>query len=948
MNKRIKSFKLLGIAAFLIISQIQSCKTPSRYSNLCLEGLRCEYKNNPLAIQDKQPRLSWMLRSKERGQYQTAYRILVSSDRRKLSEETGNLWDSGRVESPQTLHIPYEGSLLRSGQRCYWKAMIWDKNGTLSRWSESSFWEMGLLSPIDWKGDWISDGKANPVQDEEFYQDDPSPLFRKEFDLKKKVKKARLYISGLGYYEARLNGNRVGDFYLDPGWTNYEKRIFYSSFDVTKMLHRGKNCVGVILGNGWYNPLPLRMWGRLNLREHLTIGRPRFIAQLNIEMTDGSRQTVFSNPDWRVHDGPLLRNNVYLGEVFDARREIEGWDSPGLDAHEWTSAVAVQSPGGLLQAQPQPPIRITDEIKPVEITEPLPDVFIFDFGQNFAGTVRLRIEATSGTRITLRYGELLYEDGNLNPMTSVSGQIKGKRRNGQNIGGAGSPEIAVQEDVYITRGKGENIYIPRFSFRGFRFVEISGLSRKPDIGMLTGLRLNSDIPSAGSFECSNDFVNRIQEMTRWTFLSNIFSVQSDCPHREKFGYGGDLAATSDAFMLNFDMATFYPKVVKDWSDAAFPDGMLTDTAPFVGIDYCGIPWAMAHPQLLLQLNQYYGNRRLMEQQYTTARTWMELVMEKYPDRIINEGLSDHEALEPAPPPEMVTPLFYQSARYLAHLASQLGKTEDIERYSRLAEEIKKKYLDNFHAAGTGKFKPYTQASQAFALYLDLVSEDEREAALEYLIDKIMREHHGHLSTGIFGTKFLLDVLSRHGRNDVAWRIVNTKTFPGWGYMVEKGATTLWEHWEFSDNTFSHNHPMFGSVSEWFFKWLAGIQSQPDAIGFNKILIRPHPVEGIDWVKSEYKSIRGSIHSEWKLEDGVFQLKTHIPPNTHGVVYLPTDDPETVHENNLQAKLSPGITYKGYEDGCAVYEILAGSYDFISEFRGPTNKPSSTRQPLPSD
>ncbi len=937
MNRHINGFKIFGIVLLIILSQILGCKTTSRYSSLCLEGLSCEYKINPLAIQEKQPRLGWKLRSEERGQDQTAYRILVSDDQKQLKEETGNLWDSGKIQSQQALQIPYEGSSLRSGQRCYWKAMVWDKDGTPSRWSKSAYWEMGLLSPNDWKGEWISDGKAAPNQDEEFYQDDPSPLFRKEFDLKGKIKKARLYISGLGYYEARLNGQRVGDLYLDPGWTNYEKRIFYSSFDVTKMLNAGKNCIGVILGNGWYNPLPLRMWGRRNLREDLPTGRPRFIAQLNIELTDGSQQTVFSNTDWGVHDGPILRNNVYLGEVFDARQKIEGWDRPGLDKQEWTAAVAAHSSGGLLQAQLQPPIRITKELKPVEITEPLPGIFIFDFGQNFAGTVRLRTGAPSGTRITLRYGELLYEDGQLNPMTSVAGQIKGKRRNGQNIGGPGSPVIAVQEDVYITGRKGKNIYIPRFTFRGFRFVEISGLPRKPKFNTLTGLRLNSDVPSAGRFECSNELVNDIQEMTRRTFLSNIFSVQSDCPHREKFGYGGDLATTSDAFMLNFDMATFYPKAVRDWSDAALPDGMLTDTAPFVGIQYCGIPWAMAHPHLLLQLYQYYGNRRLIEQEYKTAKTWMELVMEKNPDRIISEGLSDHEGLEPAPSPEMVTPLFYQSAGMLANLASLLGKTEDMERYSKLAEEIKKTYLENFHTAGTGKFKPYTQASQAFALYLDLVPEDDKKTALEYLIDKVIREHQGHLSTGIFGTKFLLNVLSRYGRSDVAWEIVSTKTFPGWGYMLEKGATTLWEHWEFSDNTFSHNHPMFGSVSEWFFKWLGGIQSQPDAVGFNKILIRPQPVEGIDWVESEYQSVRGSIHSGWKLENGFFRLKIHIPPNTRGVVYLPTDDPEEVQENNRPARHSPGLMYKGYEDGCAVYEIISGSYDFIAEYRSPTRR-----------
>jgi alpha-L-rhamnosidase len=385
------------------------------------------------------------------------------------------------------------------------------------------------------------------------------------------------------------------------------------------------------------------------------------------------------------------------------------------------------------------------------------------------------------------------------------------------------------------------------------------------------------------------------------------------------------------------MAAFYSKAARDWSDAALPDGMLTDTAPFVGIQYCGVPWAMAHPQLLLQLYQYYGNRRLVEEQYTTAKKWIELVMEKNPDRIIREGLSDHEGLEPSPSPEMVTPLFYQSARIMARLASLLEKTKDQEKYLGLAEEIKKKYLENFCSGNSGKFKPFTQSSQAFALYLDLVPEDKREAALEYLIGKIIRESQGHLSTGIFGTKFLLDVLSREGRSDVVWGIINTKTCPGWGYMLEMGATTLWEHWEFSDDTYSHNHPMFGSVSEWFFKWLAGIQFRSDAVGFNRIVIRPCPVEGINWVASEYESVRGKIRSDWILKNNQFKLKAQLPPNTSGVVYLPTDDPDSVKESGRLATQSFGVTYRGYKNGCAVYEIVSGHYDFSAKYREPPKK-----------
>ncbi len=896
---------------------------------LRVTDLRTQYMVNPLGIGTAEPQLSWTLQSDARNCTQIAYRILVAESEKLLAKELGSLWDSGRVESNKTLNIPYGGIPLGSGQKCFWKVRIWDGTGQASDWSAPSFWETALLSSDDWKAHWICDGKPTPEEDADFYREDPAPLFRKDFVLDQRPVKARLYISGLGYYEARLNGLRVGNRVLDPGWTDYADRILYSTYDVTTLLRKGANCLGAVLGNGWYNPLPLRMWGRLNLREHLAVGRPCLIAQLEILFADGSSLTVASDKSWKVHEGPLLRNNIYLGEVYDACREIPGWDTASFDDSAWSQAVSAPEPGGRLEAQSQPPIRVAEEIRPVGISEPLPGFFIVDFGENFAGWARVRVRAPRGTKIRLRYGELLYPDGTLNPMTSVCGQIKGLRHDGSPIGGPGAPEVAVQQDIYICKGERKEVFVPTFTFHAFRYVEVTGFPGLPGPEAVTGLRLHADVETVGSFACSDPLFNSIQDMTQRTFLSNLFSVQSDCPHRERFGYGGDIAATCEAFMMNFDMAAFYAKAVQDWQEAALADGMLTDTAPYVGIQYCGVAWAMVHPLLQAQLFRFYGSRRLIEEQYPTSRRWLDLVNLQYPDHIVTEGLSDHEGLEPAPAPSMVTPLYAESARILSRLADILELKEDVTRYQKLFLDIQQTYLDRFLEPGTGQAHPHTQAGQAMALGLDLLPPEERERALHVLINKIQEEHDGHLSTGIFGTRYLLEVLSRTGNADLAASMVRKTTFPGWGYMLERGATTLWEYWEFSDNTFSHNHPMFGSISAWFFQWLAGIQPHPQAEGFDRCSIRPQPVAGITWVEAEYKSARGPIRVSWKRDDTEFELKITIPPNTRANVFIPTSNAESIREKGKHQTALLGKWVWKSGEAYAVCEIGSGTYTFSS-------------------
>ncbi len=804
-------------------------------SPVTVTNLRSEYRSNPLGLDERHPRLGWILQSTKRDQAQSAYQVLVASTEATLARDRGDLWDSGKVVSGQSVHVVYGGRPLMSRAVCSWKVRVWDREGRVSPWSAPARWEMALVEPGDWTATWVNDGKPNPTSDEAFYENDPAPLFRREFALTAPVRRARLYVTGLGYYEAFLNGVRVGDQVLDPGWTMYGKRVFYSTYDVTSQVRQGRNCIGVTLGNGWYNPLPLRMWGNLNLRDHLAIGRPRFIAQLEIDLADGSRRSIVSDGTWRVADGPLVFNSVYLGEVYDARLEPEGWALPGFDDRAWRRAAPAAGQVGPLRAQPQPPIRVTATFDPVAVSEPTPGVFVFDMGQNFAGWARLALDAPEGTRITLRYGELLNADGTLNPLTSVAGQIKGRRKTkdggSEKIGGAGSPDVAWQQDTFVASGRGREVYTPRFTFHGFRYVEVAGHPGKPSLDAMKGLRLSADVKEAGSFTSSSELLNRIQEMTRRTFLSNLFSVQSDCPHREKFGYGGDIVATSDAMMLNLDMSGFYEKSVADWTDSARADGMLTDTAPFVGIQYLRRRLGDGPPRAAVAaLPVLWGppHRRTGVQ---TSRRWLDLVTAANPEHVVTDGLGDHEALTRTPPESLVTPLYLASARLVARLAGVLGHREEAARYSELAESIRRAFAERVLKPASDRGTTRTQSAQAFALQAGLLDPAARAAAVQWLLDDIRGPQKGHLSTGIFGTKFALDALSAEGQAQAVFDIIRQDAYPGWGYMLANNATTLWEHWALSESTYSHNHPMFGSISEWFFKWLGGIQPDPGGCRF---------------------------------------------------------------------------------------------------------------------
>ncbi len=923
----------LGLIAWLaggLVSQAE----------LRVSGLRCEYRTEPLGLDTPQPRLSWQLESRERGQVQTAYQVIVAAAPEDLTERRADLWDSGKVVSNQSFHVAYAGKPLHSGQRVYWKVRAWDKEGRVSAWSRPASWEMALLTATDWQAQWITRARPGPVSEEAMFGDHPAPLYRKEFGLQKKIRRARAYVSGLGYYELFINGKRVGDQFLDPGWTAYGKRVLYSTYDVTPHLRRGQNAVGAMLGNGWFNPLPLRMFGRFNLRQQLTVGQPRLILQLVVEFTDGTTRTVVTDPSWKVADGPVLQNNVYLGEVYDARLEQSGWANPGFDDSRWEPAMLASEPLGPLQAQDAPPIRATRSLKTVAVTEPKPGVYIFDLGQNYAGWVRLRVAGPAGTRVRLRYGELLHADGTLNAMTSVAGQIK-QGGPDYRYEGVGFPKTAFQVDQYILRGRGEETYTPRFTFHGLRYVEVTGFPGKPGHDAIEGLCLNADVASAGSFACSSDQFNRIQEMVRRTELSNLFSVQSDCPHREKLGYGGDILATSQMAMLNFDMGRFYAKAVVDLVDAARPNGGFTETAPFVGIADSGlgdgagpIGWGSAEPVLQAQLYRYYGDRRLLEEQFAPTKRWFDFLKSCATNGILDNGISDHESLVPKPRALTGTAFYYLNVKTFAQLARILGRDADASEAESLAQEIKAAFNNKFLQPGTGRYDTGSQACQAFALHLGLVPESETNRALAALVQDIREAHQGHLTTGIFGTKFMLEALTELGCPQVAYEMVNQRTFPGWGYMLEKGATTLSEHWEFSDNTYSHNHPMFGSVSEWFFKCLGGIAPADDAVGFDKVIIRPQPAGDLTWAKASYDSIRGKLSTEWHRSADGLELRVRIPVGVTALVMVPARNQADVSEGGKPLAQAPGVKLRTIADGRAVLNVGSGDYLFRCRELGP--------------
>ncbi len=763
---------------------------------------------------------------------------------------------------------------------------------------------------------WISDTREWPSDEAEMYGNLPAPVFRKEFNVQSEIKSALFHITAAGYYSAFINGERIGKNVLDPAWTNFSKRIYYSSYDITGQLKQGRNTLGTTIGNGFYNTLPMRMWGKYNLREELPTGKPCFIARLTIEYADGRKEEIITDQSWKHSFGPVMKNSVYLGEVYDAGFEIDGWKTSGFDDSSWKNAETGKDPGGRLQKAFFPPVRVTDTIKPVKIISLTKDTAIIDMGVNYTGLYRIRLKGEKGDTIRLRFGERLYENGRLNPMTAVCGQIKHK-----GMAGEGAPDIAWQCDSYIFGDETEAWYNPSFTFHIFRYIEVSGLDYLPENVDIEGHAINTDVSSSGSFTSSNELLNSVQEATRRTFLDNLISVQSDCPGREKFGYGGDLNATSESFIYNFDMKDFYRKTVYDWVDA-MKDSAFIDTAPFVGIIYCGLSWESAFLTTQDKLLLYYNDTALVRELYPLDLKWMEKAAQLHPEGVVRSGLADHEALQKVPVELIGTTHYLDCARIMTRFAAMMGDKENEDRFRQLANRLKNMMMKMYWAESLPD-SINKQTMFATLLYYDIVPEQDRVPALDSLLKAVKKGPEGHFTTGIFGTKYILEALSSMGRTEDVYKIACSRKYPGWGHMIDRGATTIWETWKESDNTYSNCHPMFGTITEWYYRWLGGIQPDQDYPGFKQFNINPSTPEGLDKAECSYQSPHGMIISNWNRKGrNLTEYYIEVPEGTRAVVTIPVKAQQSL-ELIETGKNETKVLYA--EEAKKAFQISSGKY-----------------------
>ncbi|PWT72556.1 MAG: alpha-L-rhamnosidase [Bacteroidetes bacterium] len=915
-----KSIPLFFCLFLVISSRGQNCLHPA--------NLLCEYLENPICIDVKTPRFSWTLESQRKNEFQSAYELIVSNNLEQVHEGKGNFWSTGKTPSSKSIQVKYAGKSLQPFTKYYWRVKVYDlKNQEC--WSEINWFETAALDPQDWVSSWISDGSFNPARDEDYYKDDRMPLFKKNFRIGKKVSSAKLYVSGLGYYEGFLNGKKIGQSVLDPGFTTYGKEVLYSVYDVSTQLKKGDNSAGFMLGNGWYNPLPFKLFGRWNLREFQQTGRPCVKAEFHIEYADGTKEIIKTDESWLTAPGPITRNNVYLGEHYDARLEQRDFLTQNTNEEVWKPVMTVPGPSGMLRSQMQPAIEITQVVSPVRIFEPRKDTFIVDMGQNFAGVARIKVKGPVGNTIVLRYGEDIFGDSTLNYLTTCATQIK----KGGIKGGPGTPETAWQEDRYTLKGNGLEEWSPRFTFHGFRYVEITGWPGKPTLKDIEGLRMNANVAKNGEFACSNKMLNKLHEAIKWTFLSNIFSIQSDCPGREKMGYGGDMVATADAFMFNFGMANFYAKSVQDFANEQRPSGGITEIAPFTGIadkgygdDSGPLGWQLAFPYLQDQLYEFYGDEQIITDHYEAFKKQLDFLASRSMDGIFYWDISDHEALDAKPEALTAAAFYYHHLCLGVKFATILHAHEDSTLYANRAKDVLNSIVRKFLVQGTGKFDNATQSAQLFALWYGL--SPEKEMTMAALMEEFKR-HNWHLSTGIFSTRMLFEVLRMNDLNDIAYKIATQPDYPGWGYMINSGATTLWETWQYPESGPSQNHPMFGSVDEWFYRSILGIN--PLAAGFEKVQIKPQPAGDLSWARGRYKSIRGPIVCDWSIGQGKFHLKVGIPANTKAEIWIPAKNKQSVMgADKLTLDHDPDIRIIGMKGSYLVVEAGSGSYEFVSE------------------
>ena len=910
--------RVLVLTVFLIVILIpghvfaQASRVQSR---LAPTYLRTEYAVNPLGIDAARPHLSWLILAESRGAMQTAYQIQVASAPGTLSAGEGLIWDTGKVLSDRSVHLAFEGPELASRQRCYWRVRVWDEHDDETDWSEQAFWEMGLLATTDWRAEWIS---SDTEENAELSQ--PARMYRREFKLDGPVRSARIYATSLGLYEIELNGEVVGDQVFTPGWTSYNHRLQYQVFDVTNYVIRGENAIGVTVGDGWYRGF-LAFRGNRNLYGDYGA----LLLQLHVTYEDGQEEVVASDESWNTATGPILMSDIYNGETYDARREQPGWSSADFHATDWLGVRIVEHPKDILVASEGPPVRRIEEIKPVEIITTPDGNTVFDFGQNMVGRIRMNIRGPAGTTVTLRHAEVLDKYGNF-----YTDNLR----------------AAKQTVKYTLRGDGLEVYEPRFTFQGFRFVAVDGWPGDPSLDHLTGVVIHSDMPKTGFFETSDPLLNQLQHNIVWGQKGNFLDVPTDCPQRdERLGWTGDAQVFARTAAFNMDVASFFSKWLKDLAADQDENGSIPWVVPDVLGRGGAAAWADAGVIIPWTMYLVYGDRRMLETQYPSMKAWVEYMRRQAgEDRIWTEDFTFGDWLaystNDSDYPGATTGKDFVSTAYFAHstdllqrAAVVLGKTEDAAMYAGLVEEIKAAFNLEF-VTRTARVSENTQTAYTLALAFDLLPDSLRRTAADRLAADI-RGRDNHLTTGFVGTPDLCHTLSRFNHLDVAYDLLYQDTYPSWLYPIKRGATTIWERWDGikPDSTFqdagmnSFNHYAYGAIGDWMYRVVAGIEIDPENPGYKHVLIQPRPGKDLSYVRSSIESMYGTIASYWELEAGRFKLTVRIPPNTSATVRLPGAVLEEVLESGISVGSAPGIRSSRQVRGAVVVESGSGHYVF---------------------
>jgi alpha-L-rhamnosidase len=879
---------------------------------LLVTELSCEHKINPVAIDAAQPRLSWKISGAGRNIMQTAYSIQVASDKKFSSKNM--LWQSGKINSAESVLQSYAGKALQSGKRYYWQVKVWDANKNESAWSNTAFWEMGLLQPADWIASWIE-----PVQDTTRRM--AGLIVRKDFFLKKKIASARAYVTSHGFYELYLNGKKVGEEVLTPGWTAYQKRLQYQVYDVSNMLQQGNNAAGAMLGDGWYR-------GSLAWEDNWGIWGKKLglICQLKITYADGSEETVITDNTWKgTQDGPVRLNGIYDGEDYDARREQTGWSMTGFDDSKWKTVNAVNYPKNDLIAVQTVPVKKIQELKPVKIFKTPKGELVVDFGQNMVGWVRLKVKGSAGTTVSIRHAEVLDKFGNF-----YTDNLRAARATA----------------MYTLKGGGEETYEPRFTFFGFRYIAVNGFPGELKPEDITGMVVHSDMKPTGTFECSNALINQLQHNILWGQKGNFVDVPTDCPQRdERLGWTGDAQAFCRTAAFNMDVAAFFTKWLKDLAADQYPDGKVPFVIPNVlkNSNATSAGWGDVATIAPWTMYTVYGDKQILETQYPSMKAYVEYIRKTASDSYLWKGGSVfgdwlfYKSMRQTENdgytnPDMIATMFYAySAKLVAKTAAVLGRKEDEKLYKDVFEHVKNAFNKNYVTA-EGRIASESQTSYVLALNFDLLPLEMRPLATQYLVDDI-KERGNHLSTGFLGTPYLCHVLSENGRTDVAYDLLLQESFPSWLYPVKMGATTIWERWDGqkTDSTFqdvgmnSFNHYAYGAIGDWMYRVVAGIEiGKP---GYQQILIQPQVDQRLRYARASFESSYGKITSGWEIKEGKIILKVTIPANTTATIKLPAGNAEKITENGTAI----ATTFKNIRQEDKNVLIDLGSGDYIFEY-----------------